>query len=88
MVFDFGTIGAYTLGLFLLYVCCWLFLKPIKWFLKLMLNSTLGGVFIFIINMIGGYFNFHIALNPLTALITGVLGLPGIVTTYILQNMM
>ncbi len=86
MVFDFGTIGAYTIGLFLLYVCCWIFLRPIKWFLKIILNSLFGGVFIFIINLIGGYFNLHIALNPLNALITGILGIPGIILTYILQT--
>ena len=45
--------------------------------LKLILNSILGGILIFIINQIGGSFGLHIGLNVFTSLFIGVLGIPG-----------
>lgn len=54
-----------------------IFIVPIKKVLKLVLNSILGGVVIWIINMIGASINFHIGLNFLTSILIGFLGLPG-----------
>lgn len=56
-----------------------IFIVPIKKILKLVLNSILGGVVIFIINVIGANFGFHIGLNFLTSILIGLLGLPGVV---------
>lgn len=44
--------------------------------MKLVGNSILGGILIFIVNMIGTMFNFHIGLNIGTAIVTGILGIP------------
>ena len=46
-----------------------IFIVPIKWIAKLILNSTLGGVLIWIINVIGGIWSFHIGLNLFTAIL-------------------
>lgn len=54
-----------------------LFIIPLKLIFKLILNSILGGVLIFIINFIGGMWNFHIGLNVVTAIFVGILGIPG-----------
>ena len=40
-----------------------IFIVPIKKILKLVINSILGGITIYIINFIGAYLNFHIGLN-------------------------
>ena len=56
-----------------------IFIVPIKKILKLVLNSILGGVVIFIINVIGNNFGFHIGLNFFTSILIGLLGLPGVV---------
>ena len=50
---------------------------PIKTILKLVINSILGAVLIYIINLIGTSFNFHIGINIITALVVGILGVPG-----------
>ena len=55
-----------------------IFIVPIKKILKLVLNSALGGVVIFIINVIGSNFGFHIGLNFFTSILIGLLGLPGV----------
>ena len=46
-----------------------IFIVPIKWIFKLVFNSVLGGILIWIINMIGGVWGFHIGLNIYTSVL-------------------
>ena len=62
-----------------------IFIVPLKKILKLILNSILGGVVIFIINLIGAGFGFHIGLNFLTSILIGLLGLPGVVCLIVVK---
>ncbi len=62
-----------------------IFIVPIKKILKLVLNSILGGVVIFIINVIGSNFGFHIGLNFFTSILIGLLGLPGVVCLIVVK---
>ncbi|MCI9016473.1 MAG: hypothetical protein HFJ53_04860 [Clostridia bacterium] len=62
-----------------------IFILPIKSIIKLVINSLLGGVIIYIINMIGLMFNFHIGLNYITAIFIGILGIPGAILLIILR---
>ena len=61
------------------------FIIPAKTIMKIILNSILGGVLIFIINLVGSSFNFHIGLNILNSIIVGLLGIPGAVLLVILK---
>lgn len=61
------------------------FIVPIKKVLKLVINSILGGVAIFLINLIGGIWGFHIGLNIFTSILVGLLGLPGAVCLVIIK---
>ena len=54
-----------------------IFFVPLKWIFKLIFNSILGGVLIWAINLIGSIWGFHIGLNFFTAIIVGILGIPG-----------
>ena len=62
-----------------------IFIVPIKKILKLVFNSILGGVVIFLINLIGANFGFHIGLNIFTSIIIGLLGLPGVVCLIVVK---
>ena len=62
-----------------------IFIVPIKKVLKLILNSILGGIVIFLINLIGANFGFHIGLNIFTSIIIGLLGVPGAVCLIIVK---
>ena len=62
-----------------------IFIVPIKKVVKLMINSILGGITIYIINIIGSNFGFHIGLNVITSLIAGILGLPGVICLIIIK---
>ena len=46
-----------------------LFIVPIKKILKLVFNSILGGITIYLINLIGANFGFHIGLNIFTSIL-------------------
>lgn len=62
-----------------------IFIVPIKKILKLVFNSILGGISIYIINLIGSMYNFHIGLNIFTSIIVGLLGIPGAVLIVIIK---
>ena len=61
------------------------FILPLKSIVKIIGNSILGGVLIFLVNTIGALFEFHIGLNIGTALTTGILGIPGAILLVLLK---
>ncbi len=85
---DVGTIVLYVVGLFFLYLLCWIFIRPIKWLLKLAGSCVLGGVGIGIFNLVFSGLGWYLAINPLTAMTTGVLGIPGLIFTAILTRVL
>jgi len=76
---DFSVILFFALGLVLLYLIGWLLLAPLKFILKLIASGILGIVVLIVLNLIGGIFDVTIAINPLSAVVTGYFGVPGIV---------
>lgn len=62
-----------------------IFALPIKKILKLVINSILGGILIYIINIIGANFGFHIGLNLFTSITIGILGIPGVVVLILIK---
>ena len=75
----------YLASICFLFVFGKVFIIPIKKILKLIINSILGGFTIFIINLIGGTFGFHIGLNIFTSILVGLLGLPGAICLIIVK---
>ncbi len=86
LTWDWNVIIAFIFGIFLLYLIGRLFVVPIQLILKLIYNAIIGGIMLLIVNFIGGYFDFAIAINPITALIAGFLGLPGVVLLILYYN--
>ena len=56
-----------------------------KLIIKLVINGVIGGIMICLINLIGANFGFAITLNWITALVVGILGIPGAIILAILQ---
>ena len=67
----------YIAGLLIIIVLCRIFIVPLKFMLKLLLNSLLGALIILFINLIGNLFSFHIGLNFFTIIFVSLLGIPG-----------
>jgi len=82
---DFNNIIAYIACIFFLFIFGKLFIVPIKTILKVLINSILGGIAIFVINLIGSFFNFHIGLNLITSIFVGILGIPGVIFIVIIK---
>lgn len=82
---DFQVILFFALGLVLLYFTGWLLLAPLRIILKLLINGILGGLILLLINIVGGIFSVTIPINPLSALIAGYFGLPGIILLFLLK---
>lgn len=67
-------------GCIILLLALGTFLKiPIWKIIKLIINSILGGVLIFIINQVGSTWGIHIGLNVVTSVFIGLCGIPGAV---------
>ena len=73
---DFSTVIIILGCIIGLWIIGKVFSIPIKAILKLITNSILGGILIFIINLVGSAFQFHIGLNVGTSLLVGILGIP------------
>ncbi len=76
--FDDKLIGAFALGMVILFVIVRMFYAPLKAVLKLAINSVCGGLIMCVVNIAGSLFGIHIGINVFTALVAGVLGIPGI----------
>ena len=82
---DSNFVGIFLVCIIFLFIFGRIFIWPLKSILKLILNSILGGILIYVINIIGMNFNFHIGLNLITSIIVGILGLPGALLLIILK---
>lgn len=80
-----GNIMAYIIGLVALYIVGMLLVIPIRLLIKLLINGLIGGLVLFLFNLIGGFFGLSLVINPLNAVIVGVLGVPGVILLLILQ---
>ncbi len=80
------TIIYIVIGIFLLWLIIKLFSTPIKWALKLLLNAVLGFVMLFIFNFLGGFVGLELTVGWLSAIVAGVLGIPGIVLLLLIEN--
>lgn len=79
ITWDMNTIIAFGFGLLLIYLIGRIFFMPIRLIFKLLYNGIVGGLILWGLNFIGAYFGYTIAINPVTAVVVGFLGLPGVV---------
>lgn len=82
-----NTIITFLACIIILFIVGRIFILPLKKILKLVINSVLGGALIYIINLVGATFGFHIGLNIGTSIFVGILGLPGVFFLIILKLM-
>ena len=79
MGLDISIFLTYIGAILLVFIFGRLFLWPLKMILKLMISSLIGGLLIFVFNLIGSNPDVIMPLNIFTAFIVGALGLPGAV---------
>jgi len=74
-------IGAVVAVFIILKILAW----PIKKIMKMIINIVIGGILLILVNYIGINFGFTIPVNWITALVVGILGIPGLIILAILQ---
>ena len=78
-------IGACIVVLILVFIL--LFKTSLKLIFKILINTAVGFVLLYALNMFGGAFGISIGINWVNALVAGILGLPGIAVLLILRWM-
>ncbi len=76
-----NTLNIVIAGLFLLvilYIIGQILAKPVKILWKILLNSLIGLVLLLASNYIGAFWDFSLPVNIITVLISGFLGIPGV----------
>lgn len=82
---NFSMIIPMLAGIAILFIILKILALPMKIIIKLVINGVIGAVLIYVINLIGAGLGFTITLTWITALIVGILGVPGVIIVAILQ---
>lgn len=80
-----GVVVVYLVILGLLYFLgrtCW---KPLYLLFRVFFQGALGALGIYLFNMVATIWKMEIPLNPFNSLITGFLGLPGLVSIIVVK---
>jgi len=81
-----GVFLMYAAAIIVLFLFGRMLLLPMKLLFKLTVNSLVGGVFLVLINIAGAGVGIVMPVNIITAVIAGVLGLPGVAGLMIYFN--
>lgn len=75
----FGWIVYVVIAVLLISLVVKIFKAPIKLAFKLLLNMVSGFITLLIFNFIAGIFGFTLTITWVSALVAGVLGIPGVI---------
>ncbi len=81
-----NTVLTVIIAVFLLWLVIKIFATPIKWALKLLLNAIIGFVMLFIFNFLGGFIGLSLSVGWVSAIVAGILGVPGIILLLFIEN--
>jgi inhibitor of the pro-sigma K processing machinery len=84
--FDLNYIIAFFFGILVLYILARLLYFPLRVFLRFLGNTVAGGLLLVFFNLVGGFWGVQIGINIVTAIIIGLMGIPGIILIYLLQR--
>lgn len=78
----------YAVAVIVLLILLQMMARPLEMLLRLLGNSIAGGVALWALNMVGEFAHFHLALNPVSAAIVGIMGLPGVLALGIMRTIL
>ncbi len=71
-------VGAYALGIVLILLLGFFLVIPLKIVFRLVYNGLIGGIVLWLVNLVGVSFGFVLPITVWTALLVGFFGLPGV----------
>lgn len=75
----------FAAGIFVLWLVCKILSVPLKILWKLLVNAVIGAVLLLIVNFFGGFFDFAIPISPVSALVAGIFGIPGVIVLALIE---
>lgn len=86
---DVQVVVAYIFGLVLIYLIARVLVLPVRILLRLLYNALVGALLLAFVNFVGSYvIGIYLPINPVTALVAGFLGIPGVVLLVALQYLL
>ncbi|MBO8170159.1 MAG: pro-sigmaK processing inhibitor BofA family protein [Thermoanaerobacteraceae bacterium] len=70
-------------ALLIIFFIMYLLAKPFRWLFRLVYNSLIGLLLLWVVNLVGQVVGFHVPINLLTVLIVGFLGVPGLLVVIV-----
>lgn len=61
-------------------------LKPIRFAGRLAVKLLVGGLLLFLLNILGTNFGLHVPINAITTVVAALLGIPGIAALAIIES--
>ena len=86
MTAQYSVVFSYALGIILLFFVGKALLEPINIVRKITISIIFGAVTLFIANFLGQFISLHLPFNIFTVLITGFLGIPGLISLIIIKH--
>ena len=77
--------AAVFIAVLLIFTLLRIIVLPIRWGVKLLLNSACGFLCLFLLNTISGFTGIYFPINYVTVIMAGFLGLPGIGVLALMQ---
>ena len=77
--------AAVFIAVLLIFTLLRIIVLPIRWAMKLLLNSACGFLCLFLLNSISGFTGIYFPINYVTVILAGFLGLPGIGALALMQ---
>lgn len=81
-----GSVMLWLGGLVVGYILVHLLAEPARYAALAAGRAGLGYLALWVLNGLGLLAGFHLPLNPVTALVAGVLGVPGVLAVYLLSR--
>ncbi|WP_404446750.1 pro-sigmaK processing inhibitor BofA family protein [Sutcliffiella horikoshii] len=72
-------------GLILLVLLVGTPIKPLRVAGQALIKVMIGALFLFFLNVFGNSMGIHVPINPATAAVSGLLGIPGVISLVIIQ---
>ncbi|HHU61164.1 MAG: pro-sigmaK processing inhibitor BofA family protein [Bacillota bacterium] len=76
---NLSVIIAYIVGVSIVVLLGRLLVVPLKVVFRLIVNAIIGAGILLVINLVGAFWEFRIGINPITALVVGLMGVPGVI---------
>lgn len=80
-----GIIITVVVGILLLTLVFKILKTPLRWALKLLFNTLIGFAALIVLNFFGDYVGISLGVNWVNAVVTGVLGVPGVILLLLIK---